>query len=50
MRRGKKKSKKEYIEIRITQLKSDMLKAHHEHDKQWYYRLINELKWVLEHE
>ena len=50
MRRGKKKNKSEYIKIRISQLKSDMLKAHDEHDKKWYYRLIQELKWVDEHE
>ena len=50
MRRGTRKTKSEYIKIRISQLKSDMLKAHDEHDKKWYYRLIQELKWVDEHE
>lgn len=50
MRRGKRKTKEEYISIRISQLKSDMLKAHDEHDKKWYYRLIQELKWVLDND
>jgi len=50
MRRGKKKTKSEYIKIRINQLKSDILKAHDKKKKKWYYRLIQELKWVDEHE
>ena len=35
-----------YIRTRIEQL-SDDEKAHDEHDKQWYTRLIQELDWVL---
>ena len=50
MRRGKGKTKDEYIEIRIRQLKDDLKKANDPHDKQWYYRLIQELKWVLDNE
>jgi len=50
MRRGKKKSKSEYIKIRTAQLKEDMRKAAEPYDKQWYWRIIQELKWVDEHE
>ena len=46
MRRGKKKSKSEYIKIRISQLRQDMEKAHDAYDKKWYQRIIQELKWV----
>ena len=35
-----------YINVRIEQLKSDMAKAHDEHDKNWYNRLIQELTWA----
>ena len=38
--------REQYIETRITQLKDDMEKAHDEHDKNWYNRLIQELDWV----
>ena len=38
--------REQYIETRITQLKDDMDKAHDEHDKNWYNRLIQELDWV----
>ena len=48
MRRGLRKSKEEYIEIRIKQLKQDFKLAHDDYDKHWYLRLIQELKWVLE--
>lgn len=37
-----------YINIRISQLKEDMLKASDEHDKAWYNRCIQELDWVLQ--
>ena len=50
MRRGKKKSKSEYIKIRIGQLREDVSRASDDHDRKWYYRLIQELKWVNEHE
>ena len=36
-----------YIRTRIEQLSDDREKAHDEHDKQWYTRLIQELDWVL---
>ena len=35
-----------YITARIEQLKEDMNKAHDEHDRAWYNRLIQELDWV----
>ncbi len=50
MRRRKTKTKDEYINIRIKQLQLDLLKAQDKVDKQWYYRIIQELKWVLHHE
>lgn len=50
MRRGMGKTKEEYIEIRIKQLKQDMKLARDDYDKQWYWRIIQELKWVLEND
>jgi len=48
MRRGKKTTPKEYIEVRIEQLKEDRLKAKDPLDRQWYWRIISELKYVLQ--
>tara|TARA_B100001113_G_C21075086_1_gene607279 strand:+ start:906 stop:1103 length:198 start_codon:yes stop_codon:yes gene_type:complete len=39
---------KEYVDVRINQLKEDMGKASDPHDKQWYNRLIQELDWVIQ--
>jgi hypothetical protein len=50
MRRNQPKKVEEYIEIRISQLKDDMNKAHDEHDKSWYNRIIQELSWVKDTE
>ncbi len=50
MRRGKKKSTHEYITARIAQLRDDALRASDSHDRKWYYRLIQELKWVQDYE
>jgi len=50
MKRGKSKTKEEYIEIRIEQLKQDFKLASDDYDKHWYLRLIQELKWVLEND
>lgn len=50
MRRGKGKTKSEYINIRIKQLKQDLKLAQDEYDKHWYWRIIQELKWVDENE
>jgi hypothetical protein len=46
MRRGKKTDIVDYIDIRISQLASDMNKAKDEYDKQWYNRIIQELSWA----
>ena len=46
MRRRKKKSIPEYIDIRVEQLKEDMDKAKDPYDKQWYNRIISELNWA----
>ena len=50
MRRGRQHTMVEYIEIRISQLASDMAKAKDEYDKQWYNRIIQELSWVRDQE
>ena len=42
--------KKNYIKNRISQLMDDMNRAHDEHDKNWYNRLIQELNWVQQAE
>lgn len=46
MRRKRKKSIPEYIDIRVEQLKEDMDKAKDPYDKQWYNRIISELYWA----
>jgi hypothetical protein len=48
MRRIVKYSSDEYINARITQLVEDREKAHNQHDKMWYTRIIQELSWVLD--
>jgi hypothetical protein len=40
------KIKPNYIDVRIEQLKEELLKPNNEHDKNWYNRLIQELDWV----
>jgi hypothetical protein len=50
MRRGKQHTMVEYIDIRISQLASDMNKTKEEYDKQWYNRIIQELSWVRDQE
>ena len=47
MRRGQNKDVFKYIEVRVEQLKEDMDKAHDQHDKNWYNRLIQELNWAV---
>ena len=42
----KENRRKNYIKVRISQLMDDMNKAHDQHDKNWYNRLIQELNWV----
>ena len=46
MRRKNTSTRQDYIKTRITQLMDDMNKAHDQHDKNWYNRLIQELNWV----
>ena len=50
MRRNQPKKVEEYIEIRVSQLKDDMNKAHDDHDKNWYNRIIQELSCVKDTE
>ena len=45
MRRGTKDIHR-YIDVRVEQLKEDMNKAKDDYDKQWYNRIISELKWA----
>lgn len=47
MRRGRKPDPKEYIEVRIKQLIDDRRKAKEPVDKEWYLRIISELRYVL---
>ena len=47
MRRGRKPDPKEYLEIRVKQLIEDRKKAHDPYDKEWYLRLISELRYVI---
>ena len=47
MRRGLTKTIDNYIKVRISQLEEDREKASDDHDKQWYTRLIQELRWVV---
>lgn len=37
-----------YMRLRIEQLKEDRDKAHDEHDKAWYNRIIQELDWAMQ--
>jgi len=45
----KRNKKIDYIGNRITQLMDDANKAHREEDKQWYYRIAQELQWAKEY-
>ena len=47
MRRGRKSNPREYIEVRIKQLIDDRRKAKDSLDKEWYLRIISELRYVL---
>ena len=46
MRRGRRHTMTEYIDMRISQLTEDMNKASDDYDKQWYNRIIQELSWA----
>ena len=43
------RKKPDYITVRIQQLMDDANKAHREEDKQWYYRICQELQWSKEY-
>ncbi len=47
MRRNRKPDPREYIEVRIKQLIDDRRKAKDSLDKEWYLRIISELRYVL---
>ena len=46
MRRKKTPSTKEYVQVRIKQLIDDRRKASDPMDKEWYLRIISELRYV----
>jgi len=48
MRRKNRTTRPDYIKTRISQLMDDMNKAHDQHDKNWYNRLIQELNWAYQ--
>ena len=45
-RKKRPQSTREFIQIRIDQLKEDREKANDPHDRLWYDRLIDELEYV----
>ena len=45
-RKRRPQSTREFIQIRIDQLKEDREKANDPHDRLWYDRLIDELEYV----
>jgi len=46
MRRNKTTDTSDYIRIRVSQLEDELKVTHNEHDRAWYNRLIQELRWV----
>ena len=46
MKRGRKQDPKYYIEMRIEQLLEDRKKEKDSLNRQWLWRIINELKYV----
>ena len=46
MKRGRHKSPRQYIEIRIEQLLEDRKKETDSFNRQWLWRVISELKYV----
>ena len=46
MKRGRQTNPREYIEIRIEQLLEDRNKEKDSFNRQWLWRVINELKYV----
>ena len=46
MKRGRKRDPRDYIEMRIEQLLEDRKKEKDSFNRQWLWRIINELKYV----
>ena len=46
MKRGRHKNPREYVEIRIEQLLEDRKKEKDSFNRQWLWRVINELEYV----
>lgn len=38
--------RKDYVNVRVKQLEEDREKASKDYDKEWYNRIINELRWA----
>ena len=47
MKRGRQKNPRRYIEIRIEQLLEDRKKEKDSFSRQWIWRVISELKYVV---
>ena len=39
-------SRKDYVNVRVSQLEDESRKQNSDYDVQWYSRLIQELKWA----
>ena len=48
MRRNRKVDPKDYIQIRITQLKEERNKSEDRMTQMWIYKIISELQYVLQ--
>ena len=48
MRRNRKVNPKDYIEIRIEQLKEERKKSEDRMTQMWIYKIISELQYVLQ--
>ena len=48
MRRNRKVDPKDYIQIRIKQLKEERIKSEDRMTQMWIYKIISELQYVLQ--
>ena len=48
MRRNRKVDPKDYIQIRITQLKEERKKSEDRMTQMWIYKIVSELQYVLQ--
>jgi len=48
MRRNRKVDPKDYIQIRIKQLKEERIKSEDKMTQMWIYKIISELQYVLQ--